>query len=101
MRLEHSSQVMRILKALPIVSALSLAATIGCVHDKGATNDTSTPAYSGTEYRPRITPKSARPSEQQIYSNSTSRSVSPALDPSTGGPSETPESKIKFTKAKL
>jgi hypothetical protein len=81
---------MRILKALPIVSALSLAATIGCVHDKGATNDTSTPAYSGTENSTRLTPTSDRPSEPHIYSNATSRAVSPALDPSTGGPSETP-----------
>lgn len=81
---------MRILKVLPVVSALSLAATVGCVHDKVAKNETAAPAYSGTENSAGLTPTSDRPGETHIYSNATSRAVSPPLDQSTDKAAETP-----------
>src|SRR5256885_17063856 len=67
--------IMRILKVLPLVSSLGLAATIGCAHDKVAKNDIPAPAYSGTESSTRLTPTSDRPGETHIYSNATSRAV--------------------------
>jgi hypothetical protein len=73
---------MRILKALPIVCVLLLAATGGCVHDKVAKNETPTPAYSsGAENTTGLTPTSDRPGETHIYSNATSRAVSPGEIP--------------------
>jgi hypothetical protein len=81
---------MRILKALPIVSGLLIFAMVGCVQDRAAKNDTSTAVSSNAENSTGLTPTSDRPGEPHIYSNATSRAVSPPLDEAGKSSTETP-----------
>ncbi len=82
---------MRILKASLIVSCILVFTAVGCVHDRVAKNDNSPPVSNNNlENSTPLTPTSDRPGEPHIYSNATSRAVSPPLDESGAKSSENP-----------
>jgi len=77
---QRGVHAMRVTKLSPIFSVLLLVSAVGCAENKTAKTESPSPAYTSTSApaEPHLTPTSDRPDAQpHIYSNSTSRAVSP------------------------